>query len=144
MPMLAPADVRQRVLQTIQAARRAAEARRARAAEAERDGSAVLAEVVAPACRAVAAVLKAEGYGFRVLTPAGSVRLARDAATEDFIEIALDTTRDPPALVGRVSRAWGRRVLIDEQVVREAPIGGLTEDEAIAMVLERLGPFVER
>lgn len=142
--MVAPADVRQRVLHAIQAARRAAEARRARAAEAERDGQAVLAEVVAPACRAVAAVLKAEGYGFRVLTPAGSVRLAAEAAAEDFIEIALDTTRDPPALVGRVSRAWGRRVLVDEQVVREAPIDGLTEDEAVAIVLERLGPFVER
>ncbi len=141
---IAAGDVRQRVLRTIEAARRAAEARRARAAEAERDGKAVLAEVVAPACRAVAAVLKAEGYGFHVLTPVGSVRLAADAAAEDFIEIALDTTRDPPALVGRVSRAWGRRVLVDEQVVREAPLGGLTEDEAVAIVLERLAPFVER
>ncbi len=142
--MVAPADVRQRVLRTIEAARRAAQARRARAAAAERDGEAVLAEVVAPAWRAVAAVLKAEGYGFHVLTPAGSVRLAADAAAEDFIEVALDTTRDPPALVGRVSRAWGRRVLVDEQVVRETPLAGLTEDEAVGIALERLAPFVER
>ena len=144
MPLVAAADVRKRVLRTIEASRRAAAARRERATEAERDGEAVLADVVAPAWKAVAAVLKAEGYGFHVLTPAGSVRLAAAAAAEDFIELALDTTRDPPALVGRVSRAWGRRVLVDEQVVREAPLGGLTPDAAVEIVLERLGPFVER
>ena len=144
MPLVAAADVRQRVLRTIEASRRAAAARRERTAEAERDGETVLADVVAPAWKAVAAVLKAEGYGFRVLTPVGSVRLAADATAEDFIELTLDTTRDPPALVGRVSRAWGRRVLVDEAVVREAPLGGLTGDEAIEIVLARLGPFVER
>ena len=142
--VIAAGDVRQRVLHAIDSARRAAAERRVRAAEAQGDGTAVLAGVVAPVFRAVAAVLKAEGYGFHVLTPVGSVRLAAEAASENFIEINLDTTRDPPALVARVSRAWGRRVLVDEQVVREAPIRGLTEDDAVEIVLERLVPFVER
>lgn len=141
---IAAGDVRQRVLHAIHAARRAAAERRALAAAAEQDGTAAL-EVAAPVFKAVAAVLRAEGYGFRVLTPAGSVRLAAEAAPEDFIELVLDTKRDPPALVGRVSRAWGRRVLVDEQVVREAPaLRGLTTDDALEIVLERLGPFVER
>lgn len=141
---IAAGDVRQRVLHAIHAARRAAAERRALAAAAEQDGTAAL-EVAAQVFKAVAAVLRAEGYGFRVLTPAGSVRLAAEAAPEDFIELVLDTTRNPPALVGRVSRAWGRRVLVDEQVVREAPaLRGLTTDDALEIVLERLGPFVER
>lgn len=142
---IAAGDVRQRVLHAIHAARRAAAERRALAAAAEQDGTAALEGVAAPVFKAVAAVLRAEGYGFRVLTPAGSVRLAAEAAPEDFIEIVLDTTRDPPALVGRVSRAWGRRVLVDEQVVREAPaLRDLTTDDALEIVLDRLGPFVER
>ena len=142
---IAAGDVRQRVLHAIHAARRAAAERRALAAAAEQDGTAALEGVAAPVFKAVAAVLRAEGYGFRVLTPARSVRLTAEAAPEDFIELVLDTTRDPPALVGRVSRAWGRRVLVDEQVVREAPaLRGLTTDDALEIVLERLGPFVER
>lgn len=143
--MAAPSNVRKRVLRTIDASRRAASARRARAAEAERDGAAVLNDVAAPAFLTVAAILRSEGRKFRVLTPAGSVRLASESSPDDFIELALDAARDPPALVGRVSRRRGRRVLVDEAVVREAEaIGGLTEDDAVDAILARLGPFVER
>lgn len=143
--MVAPSDVRKRILRTIDASRRAASERRTRAAEAERAGAAVLNDVATPAFLAVAAILRSEGYGFRVLTPAGSVRLTSESSPDDFIELTLDVTRDPPAIVGRVSRRWGRRVLVDEAVVREAvEIGGLTEDDAVEAILARLGPFVER
>ena len=77
------------------------------------DGAEILAGVVAPLFTVVAAALKAEGYRFRVLTPAGTVRLAAESSADDYIEVAIDTLRDPPGLVGRVSRRWGRRVLVE-------------------------------
>ena len=93
----------------------------------------------------VAAALKAEGYRFRVLTPAGTVRLAAESAADDYIEVALDTLRDPPGLVGRVSRRWGRRVLVDETVLREAAaISGLTAEDLLEFTLAQLEPFVGR
>ena len=53
--------------------------------------------------------------------------------------------RDPPALIGRVSREWGRRVLVDEKIVLEdSAIASLTEEDALAFVLGELPPFVER
>ena len=138
-------EIRKRVRRTIADSRRAAGERRARVADAERDGAAILAEVVAPLLTGVAAALKAEGYRFRVLTPAGTVRLASESSADDYIEVALDTLRDPPGLVGRASRAWGRRVLVDETVLREAAaIPGLTAEDLLEFTLARLGPFVGR
>ncbi len=143
--MVATGEIRKRVLRAIDESRHAAVTRRARAEEAERDGTAVLTDVITPLFKTVAAALKAEGYGFRVVTPPGSVRLASEVSSEDFIEVTLDTLRDPPALVGRVSRTWGRRVLVDELMVREASaIRTLTGDDALEFVLGQLGPFVER
>lgn len=138
-------DIRKRVRRTIVESRRAAAARRAQVADAERDGEAVLADVAAPLFTVVASALKAEGYRFRVLTPAGTVRLAAESSADDYIEVALDTLRDPPALVGRASRAWGRRVLVDEAVLREAAaISGLTADDLLDYTLAQLEPFVGR
>ena len=138
-------DIRKRVRHTIAESRRAAAARRTLVADAERDGEAILTDVVAPLFAVVAAALKAEGYRFRVLTPAGTVRLAAESSADDYIEVAIDTLRDPPGLVGRVSRRWGRRVLVDETVLREAAaISGLTAENLLEFTLARLGPFVSR
>ena len=41
--------------------------------------------------------LKAESYFFKVFTPASSIRLASDRSPEEFIELSLDETSDPPA-----------------------------------------------
>ena len=139
------ANIQKRVRRMIEESRRAAAERRARAASAERDGTSVLTEVVTPVLKTVAAALKAEGYPFRVFTPAGAVRLVSEASAEDFVELTLDTRRDPPALVGRVSHGWGRRVLVDEQVVREdTAIATLTEADALDFVLGELRRFMER
>ena len=139
------ADIQKRVRRMIEESQRAAAERRTRAASAERDGTSVLTETVTPVMKTIAAALKAEGYPFRVLTPVGSVRLVSEASAEDFVELMLDTRRDPPALVGRVSHGWGRRVLVEEQVVREdAAIAGLTEDDALEFALGQLRRFVER
>ena len=138
-------DIRKRVRRTIAEARRAAAERRTQVAAAEQDGARVLSDVVAPLFTTLAAALKAEGHRFQVLTPAGAVRLAAESSADDFIEVSLDTQREPPGLVARVSRTWGRRVLIDETILREAAdIGSLTAEDLLEFSLEQLAPFVDR
>jgi hypothetical protein len=101
--------------------------------------------VAAPLFRTVASALKAEGYRFAVETPAGAVRLAPGGASEDVIELALDTTRHPPALMGRMAYVRGRRVLSEERVVAEHPaLGDLAAEDLLDFVLSALTPMVER
>jgi len=138
------ADVRKRVQRLIAQSREAATDRRARVAVAAREGERVLTQVVAPMFRTVAAVLKAEGFLFRVSTPVSAVRIAAEATGDNFVELELDTTDDPPALRGRISKVRGRRVTVDERVVGEdAAIGALTKDDVLDFLLSELGPFLE-
>lgn len=138
-------DLRKRLKQTIEAAKRAAAARRERHDAAEREGRGVIEKVATPVFKMVATALRAEGHLFQVSTPAASVRLASERARDDFIELALDTERDPVALVGRVSRTWGRRVLEAESIVSEAAgFAALTDEAVLAFLLKELQPFVER
>jgi hypothetical protein len=135
--------VRQRVLQTIDRARRAAAERRTRADEASRTYDAWLDRIAIPLFRQVAAILKAEGHAYTVFTPGGSVRLMSDRSAEDYIELALDTTGDEPRVIGHTSRNRGRRV-----IEREQPVGGavstLTDEDVLGFLLKELEPFVER
>ena len=138
-------DIRKRVRLTIEQSRKYAQERRDRVASVERESIAVLEHVVTPVFRAVAVALKAEGYLFRVLTPAGSVRLVTETKEDNFIELRLDSMRDPPVLMARVSRVWGRRVLVDDKTVRDAAsIANWTEDEVLVFLLREIQPFVER
>ena len=138
-------DVGRRVRRTIDDARTRARKRRHDVAAAEAEGDSVLRTVAAPLFRTVASALKAEGYRFAVETPAGAVRLSPGGASEDVIEIALDTTRDPPALMGRTAYARGRRLLSDERVVAEHPaLGDLAPETLLDFVLAALAPMVER
>ena len=138
-------EIRKRVRRTIAETRRAAAARRAQVEAAEKDGAQVLEEVVAPLFSQLAAALRAEGYRFRVLTPANAVRLAAESSADDYLEVAIDTTRDTPGLVGRTSRTWGRRVLVDEMTLREAAdIGSLTAEDLLEFSLAQLAPFLGR
>lgn len=138
-------DVRRRVRRAIDDARARAQERRRHAAAAEEEGRRVLRVVVAPLFRTVASALKAEGYRFAVETPAGAVRLSPGGASEDVIEVALDTTRDPPALMGRMTYARGQRLLSDERVVAEHPaLGDLTAEDVLGFVLSALAPLIER
>jgi hypothetical protein len=125
-------EVRNRLRQAIEQARRGAAARRARASEAEAAYAAFLSRVAAPLFRQAASALKAEGYPFTVSTPAGSVRLSADRGAQDFVELTLDTQQDPPTVVGRVSRERGRRVLSDERPIRQgASVEDLTESDLL-------------
>ena len=137
-------EVRQRVLAAIDRARRGAAERRTRTDEASREFDVFLERLAVPLFRQVANALKAEGYSFTVFTPGGSVRLMSDKTTEDYIELSLDTSGALPLVVGRSSRARGRRVVESERPVGEGPVREISEDHVLRFLMEELEPFVER
>ena len=90
-------------------------------------------------------VLSAEGHHFNVATPAGSVRLTSAGASENYIEISLDATEDPPEVVGRTSRGRGRRMISSERAVRErTAVAELNEEDVTAFLLAEIVPFIAR
>ena len=139
------ADIVRRVRRAIADARAGAARRREWVAAAEAEGQALLENLVSPLFKTVASVLAAEGHRFAVSTPVGAVRLSRGASGDDFVELGLDTTRNPPALVGRTARVRGRRVQQEESVVAEHPeIGRLTAEEVLDYLLAAIAPLVGR
>jgi hypothetical protein len=135
-------DIKRRVVETIERARRLAAQRRTRIDEAAREYETFLVRIAVPVFKQVANVLRVEGYMFTVFTPGGSVRLMSDRASEDFVELELDTSGDEPVVNGHASRSRGRRI-----VESEAPLGpprSLTEDDVLSFVLTSLEPLVER
>src|SRR5262245_11973420 len=118
-------DVKRKIVETIERAKRNAVERRVRTDEAGQAYSIFLDTIGVPLFRQVAGVLKAEGYPFTVFTPGGSVRLTSDKHGEDFIELRLDTTGDQPVVVGHTSRTRGRRVIESERPLHQGPVGTL-------------------
>jgi len=137
-------NVRQRLQQTIERARRSAGERRARNDEATRAFNDFLDHVAVPLFKQIANVLKIENYPFTVFTPSGSVRLMSERSAEEFIEVVLDTDGDP-TVIGHASRSRGRRVVESERPIRAGPgVRDLTEDDVLGFVLKELEPLVER
>ena len=137
--------IRQRLKRVIEQSQRKAQERRARVEAASGDGERVLRHVVAPMFRQMAHVLKAEGYLFRVSTPKDAVQLIAEGPGENRIELAVDTTVDPPALQSRVVRTRGRRVLVDETVVVTGDaIASMTEEDTLNFLLVAIAPFMEK
>jgi len=138
-------EVRRRLLAAIDKARRAAEDRRVRTDIAARDYQAFLDQRATPVFHQLAAALKAEGYSFKVFTPASSTRLASDRSPEEFIELSLDDTSDPPAVLGRTTRGRGRRMTSAERAIRDGvPIADLTDEDVLAFLLEEITALLER
>ena len=138
-------EVRRRLRAAIDAARRQAAIRRERTDAASRDFEGFLRDRAVPVFHTLAAALAAEGYRFEVFTPADSVRLSSARSTEDFIELALDTSGGQPAIVIRTSRGRGRRHVATERAVRSgSEIAGLTDEDVLGFVLGEIEPFVER
>jgi hypothetical protein len=138
-------EVRRRLRAAIEEARRRAAERRARGDAASRDWERVLPEVAVPTFQTIASALAAEGHRFRVHTPGEAVRLALERSAEEFVELSIDTQREEPALMLRSTRGRGRRMISSERVVREGhPIGALTQEDLVAVLLEELIPFIER
>jgi hypothetical protein len=126
-------------------ARSNAAARRERSAAAERYYEQFLATIAVPVVQQFASVLSGEGHHFNVATPAGAVRLTAAGSAEDYIEIALDTSEDPPEVVGRTSRGRGRRMITSERPVRErTAVDELNEEDVIAFLLTEIIPFIAR
>ena len=138
-------DVRRRIRAVVDGARVRAAERRTRTDAASRAYDAILETTAVPAFHTVVNALSGEGYPFRVITPGRAVRLSPERSAEDFIELALDTERDMPAVVLSSSRGRGRRIVSTERVLREGPqIGELGEDDIIEALLEELRPFMAR
>lgn len=135
-------DIKRRVVETIERARRRASERRTRHDEAAREYEAFLNQTAIPVFKQVSNVLRAEGFVFTVFTPGGSVRLMSDRSNEDYIELALDTSGDEPLVSGHTGRSRGRRVVESEQPI--GPPAVLTENDVLVFVLKALEPLVER
>lgn len=138
-------DVRRRVRAAIDQAKRDAAARRERSDASTRAYGEFLSARAVPAFNLLAGALVGEGHRFKVSTPADSVRLTAEGSPENFIELVLDPTDDPPVVLGRANVGRGRRAVTRERPLRKTtPIADLTEDDVIEFVLEEIGPFVER
>lgn len=134
--------VRKRLNETIERAKRQAAERHSRSDQASRDFELFLQKIAVPLFRQVANALKAEGYAFTVFTPSGSVRLMSDRSASDYVELTLDTSANPPQVVGQVMRERGRRVLDSERTIGAPET--LTEDQLLDFLLKELEAFVGR
>lgn len=138
-------DIRRRVRAAIDAAKLRGAERRARTAEATRDYDVFLEQRAVPTFHQVAAALVGEGHLFKVFTPAGSVRLAAEHSPDEFIELALDDTTDPPEVVVRTSHGRGRRNVASVHSLRDrTPVAGLTEEDVLEFLVKAIVPFVTR
>ena len=138
-------EVRRRLRAAVERARREAAARRARTDAAAQSFEDILVHRAVPVFHQVASALTAEGHPYKVFTPAGSVRLASERSHEEFIEIALNNSSDPPIVIGRTSRGRGRRMVSAERPIREgAEVAGLTEEDVLDFVLKEIAPSIER
>ncbi len=135
-------EVRRRVTQTIERAKKHAAERRARSDEAGRAFEVLLNTIAVPLFRQAANILRSEGYLFNLFTPSGSVRLMSDRAAEDFIEVSLDVSGEVPQVVGHASRSRCRRVVESERPLGEP--GTLTEEDLLEFLTKELEAFVER
>ena len=136
-------DVRKRVVETIDRARRTARERRIRMDAAAADFAGFLERVGVPLCRQIAGALKAAGYPFTVNTPEGAVRLASDRS-DDYVELTLESDGEDAYVAGRTRRTRGRRVIESEAPVRRCPVRDVTEDDVLTFLMKELEPFVER
>jgi hypothetical protein len=138
-------DVRRRVRAAIEQARRDAGSRRERADAASRAYEEFLAGRAVPAFNLVASALVAEGHRFKVSTPAGSVRLSAERSLDDYIELMLDASEDPPYVLGRTSLNRGRRSLTSERPVREgADVSDLTDEDVVSFIVSELPRILVR
>jgi NADPH:quinone reductase-like Zn-dependent oxidoreductase len=137
-------EVRKRVKEAIEHAKRAMADRREIINEGTQEYQVFLDRLATPLFRQIANVLRAEGHLFSVATPSGSVRLISDRSGSDYIELSLDTTGRQAQVVVHASRSRGRRVIESELTLGDGPIRDLTEEEVLTAVMKELEPIVER
>jgi hypothetical protein len=134
-------DVRRRLRAAIEDAKRRSDERRAKKAEATREWERVLHDVAIPAFHQVASALTAEGHRYQVVTPGAAVRLVPERGGEEYLELALDTEGDDPAMVIRSSRGRGRRSVSSE---RSLGSRALTDETLVDELMAELVALIER
>lgn len=138
-------EIRRRVRAAIESARRETKERRVRSDRAALEYQDFLRDRAVPLFHTVAAALVAEGYRFKVFTPADSVRLASETSGNDFVELSLDATADPPSVIGRTSRARGSRLVDSERPVKErTAIPELSDEDVLGFLMEEIAGLLER
>jgi len=139
------ASIRQRVKQRLAQVKRAAAARRDEVAAAERAWAPFLTTIAIPTLTTVAQALSAEGYPYRVTTPADMVRLVSERSSHTYFELRLDTSGPTPQVVAEISRERGKRVLAEDRPIAEgAAIGRLSDEHLLSCVLDAIGDLIER
>jgi len=138
-------DIRRRLRQALEEAKKATAERRSRADAAATAYASFLQDIATPVFRMVVNVARGDGHLFSVFTPAEGVRFVSDRHGEDFIEFWLDASLDPPQVATRVNRVRGRNVTTTEGLLKgDAPIDALTDEDALAFLLANVGLLVER
>ena len=136
-------ELRRQIRVAIELAKKNAAAKRSRSDAAQRDYDTFLKDVAVPTVQQFASALSGEGHMFKVATPADSVRLTSVSSANDFIELALDTTQDPPEVIARISRGRGRRMMASERPVRErTAVADLKEEDVVTLLLQEITPLL--
>jgi hypothetical protein len=137
--------VRKQLLAAMERAKSRSLQRRQRAADTEQAYRQFLDEVATPVARQLCQALKAENYPFTVFTPSGGLRLASDHGRDDYVDLSLDTSSDPPQVIGRISRVRGSRTLTSERAVKpDAAPSQISDEEVLAFFVSALEPWLER
>jgi hypothetical protein len=137
------ADLRRRVRQAIQDAKRQGAARRDARDAASAAWAAAVADVVEPSATVFAAALTGEGLPFRLETPRGTVRLVSERSADDYIEIALEDSddRESPVVIGRSVLGRGRQGVTVVEESLGAP-ADLSDDRVTAFYLTAIAPWI--
>ena len=139
-----PSEIRKRVLGTLEQARRRVQIQREESDRATKTWE-TLHPAAAASWKIALNVLRAEGHHFSLQTPSGMLRVVSDRSAEDYVEVLLDTSQRPPAVLARTRLSRGRRVIDRETIVADGDrVPDLTEERLLHVLLTELEPFVER
>ena len=95
--------------------------------------------------RQFTSALRGEQLSFRVVTPAGSVRIEAERSADNFVELALDSARRPVALVLRRGYTRGHHITTDDRVIAEGgDLAGVTPAQLLTALMDAVTPFIER
>jgi hypothetical protein len=137
-------DVRRRIRDAIQRARHEAAERRTRNDAAAHAWLDLRDRIVVPLCQQVIQALRPESIPFQLSTPGDTVRLTHERATEDFVELRLDTSAEPVVMC-RVQRVRGREIVESERPVAPATaIESITSEQVLETLIDVLPPLLER
>jgi hypothetical protein len=136
-------ELRRRIRVAIELSKKNSAARRSRSDAAAKDYETFLEQIAVPAVQRFASALTGEGHLFHVATPAGSVRLTSGSSADNFIELLLDTSQDPPEVIARSNQGRGRRMVTSERPLRErTAIADLTDEDVVTLLLQEITAFL--